>query len=176
MSCIPRLSSLSNKPGTRYVNDILRSTSSDVEQVIVEPDGRWSTPKNGENAPTADKGGSTHDDDELIEVTGPPNGIVKQERPTASPAFPREASTLSPAQSASRKRSAPHDVVDLTLSSDDDEPLLRPHKRRSVNGLGRNLVWEEPSHGGSFGNGTYNLPYLNQSSSTTPSRPGGYNF
>ncbi|KAJ5719564.1 hypothetical protein N7493_007142 [Penicillium malachiteum] len=120
----------------QYVDEILKSTGSDVDQVVVEPNGDWSQP---DNSNAVKLGGSTPntDDDDLIEISEPPLGPVKQESITSNvllertPAQSRETSTPSSAvRMSSKKRPAP--VIDLTASDDEDDidfpgpPLKRP--------------------------------------------------
>ncbi|KAI9368006.1 transport protein particle component-domain-containing protein [Aspergillus egyptiacus] len=119
----------------QYVDDILRSTPLDVEQVIIEPDGRWSNPKE-EVAVRPGNITPATDDDELIEIREPGVTPVKQESfPVLdslqrTPSRSREqSSTFS---TATNKRSAP--LIDLTGSDDDeDDSPVRPPKRPAVN-------------------------------------------
>jgi E3 SUMO-protein ligase PIAS1 len=121
-----------------------------VEQVTIEPDGRWLnlTPKTEKKE---DKSESFLDDDDGFEISevsvvgsGGGGGGRFMETPnrsaqsTGTPmtAASRESSTM-PRGSTSGKRPASQ-VIDLTLSSDEDEPLIRPAKRQNVsqNGYG----------------------------------------
>ncbi|KAL4989059.1 PINIT domain-containing protein [Aspergillus falconensis] len=116
----------------QYVDDILRSTPLDVEQVIIEPDGRWSNPKDEASATGPGTVTPATDDDELIEIREPGVTPVKQEhfppldlwRQTPAPSR-EQSSTWS-----SNKRPAP--VIDLTGSDDDDDSPIRPPKRQAV--------------------------------------------
>ncbi|KAE8339349.1 hypothetical protein BDV24DRAFT_152894 [Aspergillus arachidicola] len=135
----------------QYVDDILRSTSTDVEQVVVEPDGRWSNPR---VVDASEAGGVTpeSDDDDLIEIKELGNTPVKQESlPAASlslqrtPAQSREpSSTSSVARLSTNKRPAAQ-VIDLTGSDDDndDGSPVRPPKRPALNLLNRSLPRQE---------------------------------
>jgi E3 SUMO-protein ligase PIAS1 len=126
----------------RYVDDILQSTSSSIDQVTVEPDGVWSNPtdsdltKLGGMTPSSDD-----DDDDLIEITEPGLPSVKQE-----PGLPSIALERTPAQSQSREASTPSSVmrmsskkrpvsqvIDLTESGDEDESPAPPAKRFAPN-------------------------------------------
>ncbi|KAJ5715043.1 uncharacterized protein N7483_012224 [Penicillium malachiteum] len=121
----------------QYVDEILKSTESDVDQVVVEPNGDWSQPDNSNAAKLAGTTPTT-DDDDLIEISEPSLGTVKQEPITSNillertPAQSRETSTPSSAvRMSSKKRPAP--VIDLTASDDEDDinespgpPLKRP--------------------------------------------------
>ncbi|KAJ6024503.1 hypothetical protein N7540_005300 [Penicillium herquei] len=121
----------------QYVDEILKSTESEVDQVVVEPNGDWSQP---DNSNAAKLGGTTPttDDDDLIEISEPSLGTVKQEPITSNillertPAQSRETSTPSSAVRMSSKK-RPAAVIDLTASDDEDDvnespgpPLKRP--------------------------------------------------
>ncbi|KAL3431670.1 PINIT domain-containing protein [Aspergillus tetrazonus] len=138
----------------QYVDDILRSTPLDVEQVIIEPNGQWSTPK--DEAVTTGPGTFTPatDDDELVEIREPGVTPVKQENLPSldllrqTPATSREQSSTW----SSSKRPAP--VIDLTGSDDDDDSPIRPPKRQAVH-LHRPLPRQDPR---SSYTGGYPLP------------------
>lgn len=127
----------------RYVDDILRATSPDVEQVVIEPDGAWSSPNDADEVKLGGMTPATDDDDDdLIEITEPGASAVKQEpmptslmlerTPAQSQSQSREASTPSSAVRMSKKRSAAQ-VIDLTASDDeDDESPVPPAKRPAV--------------------------------------------
>ncbi|KAL4871963.1 hypothetical protein BDV12DRAFT_205454 [Aspergillus spectabilis] len=116
----------------QYVDDILHSTPLDVEQVLIEPDGQWSNPKD-EPALRPGRATPASDDDELIEIREPGVTPVKQEPLPVlellqqTPARSREQSSTW--STATNKRPAP--VIDLTGSDDDDSPI-RPPKRQAV--------------------------------------------
>ncbi|KAL9035327.1 MAG: hypothetical protein Q9214_006633 [Letrouitia sp. 1 TL-2023] len=122
-----------------YFNDILKSTPRDVDQVAIEPDGKWS--RISERSPTSEGGGFPNgDDDDLIEIKDMPRvAAVKSEAVSSAspfmrtpPASSREDSTSSTAPSSTGlKRSIGH-VVDLTTSSDEEEEPQRPPKRQSL--------------------------------------------
>ncbi|KAB8069798.1 PINIT domain-containing protein [Aspergillus leporis] len=172
----------------QYVDDILHSTSPDIEQVVIEPDGRWSNPKiddatgAGGVTPASDDGGS--DDDDLIEIKELGNTPVKQESlPTASlslqrtPAQSREpSSTSSVARMSTNKRPAAQ-VIDLTGSDDDngDDSPVRPPKRPALSLLNRSS--SRPGFPNSYKSGLVNgrsAPFAGQTSSESPSQSGGY--
>jgi E3 SUMO-protein ligase PIAS1 len=131
-----------------YVKDILEHTSKSLEAVTIEPNGRWLI-----KAPTDEKSGPSNgasfgdDDDDDFEISEV--SIVGGRRPetpnqpTPSLGTPvsagRDSASLGPRGlgSISQKRPASA-VVDLTLSSDEeDEPVRRPTKRQahSSNGV-----------------------------------------
>jgi E3 SUMO-protein ligase PIAS1 len=143
----------------KYFEEILETTSKDIEQVTIEPNGQWSVDRDDE-----DKGKSNHAkgearaawdddfDDDVVEVQDSPpkshtNG-VKHEFLAASPMGPpgfsfntpplssREASVArsnaSTQRPAGNKRAASA-VIDLTLDDDDDEEQPpRPAKRQTT--------------------------------------------
>jgi E3 SUMO-protein ligase PIAS1 len=130
----------------QYVDDILKSTSSDIDQVTVEPDGVWSKPsdsdatKLGGMTPTSDD-----DDDDLIEINEPGIPAVKQEpgapnialerTPAQSQSQSREASTPSSAMRMSSKKRSIAQVIDLTESGDEDEESPVPPPKRPATSL-----------------------------------------
>ncbi|KAL4926529.1 PINIT domain-containing protein [Aspergillus undulatus] len=140
----------------QYVDDILHSTPVDVEQVTIEPDGRWSNPKDETATTGADSATPATDDDDLIEIREPGVTPVKQESLPAldvvqqTPARSREPSSTW----STNKRPAP--VIDLTVSDDDDgdDSPVRPPKRQAVN-LPRPLPRQD--HRGPY-RGSYPLP------------------
>ncbi|KAL8737941.1 MAG: hypothetical protein Q9181_001204 [Wetmoreana brouardii] len=118
----------------QYVGSILMSTPKSVDQVTVEPDGKWSQIAEAE---TLHKGGqdSSDDDEDLVEIKDPPRlAAVKNETingrssmmtpPTSS----REQSSSSVHAAAKRSMSA---VIDLT-SDDDEEETRRSSKRPAM--------------------------------------------
>ncbi|KAL9079722.1 MAG: hypothetical protein Q9157_001395 [Trypethelium eluteriae] len=128
----------------QYVQDILARTSAD--QVTIEPDGKWS-----EGDTSADQQGngqnqqSDDSDEDLIDITDTRVSQVKREEPVSAnpfsvtaqtpPLTSREASSAPHSNSNKRKR---QEVIDLTLSEEeDDEPPHRPSKRHAP-GTGAN--------------------------------------
>lgn len=127
----------------RYVDDILQSTSSHIDQVTIEPDGVWSTHTDSDETHL---GGATpasdDDDDDLIEITEPGLPSVKQEPGNHDCGLPSIALERTPAHSKSREASTPSSVVrqsnkkrpvsqviDLTESGDEDDSPAPPAKR-----------------------------------------------
>ncbi|KAI0603404.1 PINIT domain-containing protein [Biscogniauxia sp. FL1348] len=130
-----------------YVKDILENTSSSLEHITIEPDGRWRI-QGAENEPKRSRHSgvsSKIDDDDDISIVsdsqsfsgGPKstysgvNAYSTPNRSVYSAGTPtgnsREASVP---KTGNNKRTA--EVIDLTLSSDeeDDEPIIRPTKRQ----------------------------------------------
>ena len=132
----------------QFFQDILNNTKSDVEQVSIEPDGRWhlikeaspeiSKPKQAVKQSCQDD----NDDDDLIEITEiePPSAcrMPSNTTPTSGNAFaipPTEPAGSSPIPVSgpmSKKRPRDESVIDLTLSDDDDEPPPSRIKRPSL--------------------------------------------
>ncbi|KAE8348184.1 PINIT domain-containing protein [Aspergillus coremiiformis] len=167
----------------QYVDDILHSTSPDIEQVVIEPDGKWSNPKVDE---ASEAGGVTpeSDDDDLIEIKELGNTPVKQESLPATslslhrtPAQSREPSSTSSAARLSTNKRPAAQVIDLTGSDDDndDDFPVRPSKRPVLNLLGRSLSRQEFHNSNNSGlvNGRA-APLANQTCSESPSQPSGY--
>ncbi|GAD99330.1 MIZ zinc finger protein [Paecilomyces variotii No. 5] len=146
----------------QYVDDILRSTPAEVDQVIVEPTGQWSNPKD-EGQPQNGGGvtPTTDDEDDLIEIKEPPAVPLKQEPLPVhitlqrTPAQSREPSTTSSAtRPSSNKRSAAQ-VIDLTASDDEDTPPRQP-KRQALSLPGQLFPQHrlQGSYSHTSGNGT----------------------
>ena len=118
---------------TRYVSSILESTRPGVDQVTIEPDGKWvpvsSTPTTRRNETR-----NAEVDDDIIEITGQASRGTAP-LPTPSSQTPvlssREASINSASRSSGTKRSYSA-VIDLTMSSDEDEAMPRDTKRHSI--------------------------------------------
>lgn len=149
---------------SRYVRDILKNTPRSFDQVTIEPSGAWSTAAKtetpGNDRPSVDF--DSDDDDELIElredrVTALKNGGSVSASQPATPAistpgsssFYREPSAApSSIRRPSSKRPA-SEVVDLTLSDDDEEPV-RPVKRQYLPASG---LFEQMHHPPLYGSG-----------------------
>ncbi|KAJ5180361.1 hypothetical protein N7492_003571 [Penicillium capsulatum] len=119
----------------QYVDEILRVTSVDQEQVVVQPDGEWSAAERpGNVTPGAD--GDSDDDDDLIQISEPIVSAVKQEAiPTnillqRTPVQSREASTPSSAARPSSKKRPASQVIDLTNSDDEEDQSPAPLPKR----------------------------------------------
>lgn len=125
----------------RYVLDILTNTPKDLEQVTIEPDGKWSTPtpQSETRRQSSQHEASLLDDDDLIlgqvnsRTTSTP---IRSGYSYNTPAQDsREASSM-PRSGTSSKRPAA-EVIDLTLSDDEDNPP-RPTKRQNTSNIGYN--------------------------------------
>ncbi|CAL3965913.1 hypothetical protein PZA11_002731 [Diplocarpon coronariae] len=124
-----------------YVRDILKNTSKSIDQVIIQPDGKWelNDKKNEKmHAPSSRTNGVASDsDDDLIEITKE-GGSVRMGAPQSSKLLNGISSHQSREQSSARDSTASTSskrpisaVIDLTSSGDEDEiPIARLPKRQ----------------------------------------------
>ncbi|GAP88522.2 putative zinc finger domain-containing MIZ-type [Rosellinia necatrix] len=133
-----------------YARDILDKTADSVDQVTIEPDGRWTTQLN-EAAPKKSRVSSANTnidiDDDISVVTdnatystggygGTPQPFSTPNR-TFGGRTPSSREPSGAPRSGSKKRPAA-EVIDLTLSSDEDDvPITRPLKKQNM-GHGHN--------------------------------------
>jgi E3 SUMO-protein ligase PIAS1 len=154
-----------------------------VEQVIIEPDGKWSSPKEDEFKGAGGVTPATEDEDELIEIKEPGFVHVKQESLSASvlslertPAQSREPSATSSAARLSTNKRPAAQVIDLTGSDDDgDLSPVRPAKRLASNAPHR--AYARPTFRNSFSSGLVNggnFSFTNQTNSESPRHIGGF--
>lgn len=120
----------------RYVRDILDRTAQNVEQVDIEPNGQWKAHGSVEEEvePEPQHEALAIDDDDLVisEIsyvgnrgTNTPNTLAPTtSTPTPVTAASREGSSMP--RSGGNKRA--YEVIDLTLS-EDDEPPEPPRKK-----------------------------------------------
>ncbi|KAF2421259.1 hypothetical protein EJ08DRAFT_653500 [Tothia fuscella] len=115
----------------QYVQEILQSTSRNTEQVMIEPNGNWSTndPKNtSTNGTNPSPDGDESDD--LVEIVETSRPSVKVEAPNTpfsmnmTPPVPSPGWVASAPLSRGTKRTS--EVIDLTLDDDDEPPAKRP--------------------------------------------------
>ena len=123
-----------------YMQDILKSTSKNTEEVTIEPDGRWHLGK-GAETPVANGNSNSNptpsddgDSDDMLEIIENPTtqSLKREHQPMAltpssvrtpplnSRDESRAPSTASGTASRSNKRPA-SEVIDLTFSDDDDD-------------------------------------------------------
>lgn len=128
------------KMDSRYVADILKSTPKSVDQVTIEPNGHWSQALGAAPSPTLTNGHTRSDwDDDLVEIQDLPRVASVKTEITREPGLMRTPPISSREQSASsltlplsnKKRSVGH-IVDLTLSSDEDDEPPRGPKRQII--------------------------------------------
>ncbi|KAL8674619.1 MAG: hypothetical protein Q9168_000994 [Polycauliona sp. 1 TL-2023] len=148
-----------------YVDDILKSTPKYIDQVTVEPDGKWSRIAEP-NPPSRAKHSSSSEDEDLVEIQDPPritavknettNGSISMRTP---PTSSREQSATSsvPPPSIGTKRSASA-FIDLT-SDDEDEGDQRYAKKPAMPAYLNTPTYSSPGNGlGSFGPYSGNPP------------------
>ena len=119
------------------MNDILQSTPKSVDQVVIEPDGKWSqnalpvSPRRTSSSQPQNGGGDDNDGDDdidIIEIQDVRLTSLKTEHASMTASGPKTPATKSREPSTSRSSTAKRPVIDLTLSDDDDAPP-RPPKR-----------------------------------------------
>jgi E3 SUMO-protein ligase PIAS1 len=117
------------------VNDILQSTPKSVDQVTIEPDGKWSqntlpiSPGQIEGSHPQ----NSDDDDDIIEIQDMRLSSLKSEYIPTPTSGPKTPSTNSREPSTSRSSASKRPVIDLTLSDDDEPP--RPSKRTMISSV-----------------------------------------
>jgi E3 SUMO-protein ligase PIAS1 len=129
---------------TRYVKDILRNTSKSVDQVTIQPNGKWELHVRPEPVSKSNGVASSDDDDDLIEITK--NGETVQMSTPRTYGTPAAAAVPSTREASSSSYAAPRSqgssstkrpiaaVIDLTSSGDEDEePFARQPKRQYTN-------------------------------------------
>lgn len=127
-----------------YAREILEQTSESEEQVTIEPDGSW-RPQSSDQGQRSngynDYSAKVEDDDDLLIISNAPSysGGFSDSFGTPMRHLATDSSTpnggsrepvAQPRSVGGTKRTA--EVIDLTFSSDDDEPVLRPAKRQNV--------------------------------------------
>lgn len=131
-----------------------------MDQVNIEPNGKWSATAAVKPSPRPSNGRASSDaEDDLIEIQDAPQlASVKSEisrelgMMRTPPISSREQSTSSAAPPSGSKKRLAGQVVDLTNSSDEDEEPIRAPKRHATQ---------------SFSNGLSSIPGLE----TMPMRP-----
>ena len=124
------------------MDDILKSTAKLFDQVTVEPDGKWSRISDG--GPAASGIGrndekTSSDDEDLVEIKDLSRpSMIKNEGVSGfsamktPPMSSREQSSSSVAPSTAGTKRPIGQVVDLTLSSDEEEELQRTRKKTTI--------------------------------------------
>ncbi|KAK2628582.1 hypothetical protein QTJ16_001685 [Diplocarpon rosae] len=131
-----------------YVRDILKNTSKSIDQVIIQPDGKWElNDKKKEKVPAQSSqtnGVASDSDDDLIEITKEGDSL-RTSAPQPSNLQHGISSHQSREQSSARESTGStcgkrpiSAVIDLTSSGDeDDTPISRLPKRQfNSNGYG----------------------------------------
>lgn len=140
------------------MKNILESTSQAVDQVTIEPDGRWSD-KVATSSPSGVKGvrndQDDDEDDDLLEIRSSRVNELRNGAPTRPPsatgsyASPHIAETM-PSKPTGQKRSQ-EQVIDLTGSDDESQtPLSAKRPRMSLNVVKNGAL---PSNNGVGGGG-----------------------
>jgi E3 SUMO-protein ligase PIAS1 len=128
----------------QYVNDILNLTPKGVEAVTLEPNGTWHIESQADNS-TGRKSNPTpsddEEDDDLVEI-GNGSGFRPPKLETLTPHSVRtpplssreESSAPSASRPSATSNKRPRDVIDLTLSEDEDDgqPAPKVHRPSSV--------------------------------------------
>lgn len=132
--------SFSNLVVDQYVQDILGTTSKSVDQVTIEPDGTWKQGAMAEESrnsstSTKRKAAEAFDFEDLVEITDHKSNGAKKDisaTPLSYLTTPsREPSMAASTTGISGAKRQQAQVVDLTLS-DDDEPIAPSVKRQSL--------------------------------------------
>ena len=121
------------------MKDILKHTSRSVDQVTIQPDGKWELHTKIEPSRKSN-GFASSDDDDLVEITESGDSVkISTPRSYSTPlgGMPPRAHEQAPSSAAPRGSSSTSNkrpiaaVIDLTSSGDeDDQPLVRAPKRQ----------------------------------------------
>lgn len=122
-----------------YVGEILENTSESTEQVTIEPDGQWKTQSAGEPEPPKARKRSSlgtatariiDDDDDVVALDDISVPSARQaQTPIHSMLSTPAPASANGSASGSRKRTS--EVIDLTLSDDDDMPARAPKRQNA---------------------------------------------
>ena len=119
------------------MQEILTQTDKSVDQVTIEPNGTWAAPGAKNEPKAATKGANLYSIDDLEVVAFPgPDTLSTPTRMHAPISVTGTPTTISrdssaPARSGSKR---PADVIDLTLSDEEDRPVKRTNL--GANGYG----------------------------------------
>lgn len=119
----------------RYFDDILKLTPKTVDSVTIDVDGKWSVAAESSNSPFPD---DSDDEDckEVVQIldsysSARPRHSLAASTITPTPSNGRQTPSVRPNGGSSTKRPISQ-VIDLTLSDDEDEAPVRPAKRHSA--------------------------------------------
>lgn len=119
------------------MNDVLAKTPQDMEQVTIEPDGKWSQISEPDVTPnSSSKQTVSADDDELIEIRDMPRVVsVSNGYPRLTSNSPHDISREQTASSltvstGSSKRSLP--VIDISSDEEDGEQRRGPKRQHQL--------------------------------------------
>jgi E3 SUMO-protein ligase PIAS1 len=133
-----------------YVDGILKSSSSNTEQVTIEPNGAWHLQKQAEapRRPYSNPTPENDDDGDLIEIQDDKIPSLKAD-PRASmfggtpPMSSREPSSVASVPRSNKRPAS--EVIDLTISDDDEEPPQKMIKKHSMSSLSGADPYRAPS-------------------------------
>lgn len=138
--CCNRSAPWENLVFDQYFDDILRNVSNNVDQVTVDPDGKWhigdtQKPNNqqGQNQDSDDD--DDDDDNDLVMLPDPRSSsrdFIRTPNMAGSPSFsgPSTMTSTAPYSAGKRKHA---ETIDLTIDdSDDDQPPRPPPKRSNT--------------------------------------------
>jgi E3 SUMO-protein ligase PIAS1 len=122
----------------------LKGTSKSVDQVTIQPDGKWVlNNKKEQPAPTSRMNGVASDsDDDIVEITKSGDSVrmgtpLAYRNPMVAPSQSREPSGPPKSQGSTSGKRPISAVIDLTSSGDeDDEPVRAPKRQFGTNGYG----------------------------------------
>ncbi|MCJ1347544.1 SUMO ligase siz1 [Peltigera leucophlebia] len=121
----------------QYVNDVLANTPQDMEQVTIEPDGKWSQISEPDVTPnTSSNQTVSADDDELIEIRDMPRVVsVSNGYPHLTSNSPQNISTEPPTASlivptGGAKRS--HLIIDISSDEEGGEQRRGPKRQHQL--------------------------------------------
>lgn len=128
-----------------------------MEQVIIEPNGKWSLNSKPESSPKSNgASSSTDEDDDLVEIKDVRVATLKEEAPhtpivmsRTPPSSSREPSTASAGLRSTNGKRPIGQVIDLTFSDDDDDEPPRAAKRH-ISHSGSNGVMDAGSRYGAI--------------------------
>ncbi len=128
-----------------------------MEQVIIEPNGKWSLNSKPESSPKSNgASSSTDEDDDLVEIKDIRVATLKEEAPhtpivmsRTPPSSSREPSTASAGLRSTNGKRPIGQVIDLTFSDDDDDEPPRAAKRH-ISHSGSNGVMDAGSRYGAI--------------------------
>lgn len=122
-----------------YVKDILENTPKSLEAVTIETDGQWTMKTEPDESPIPRPQGAVgelygdDEDDDDIEISEisfiPGRSFDSPRRLTSMSGTPTSSVSRANGVNGNNKRPAP--VIDLTLSSDDEDEPVRPAKRQN---------------------------------------------
>lgn len=120
------------------MDDVLKSTGTAVEQIIIEPDGKWAVNSKPDTSPKPNGASSgTDDDEDLVEIKDMRVASLKEEVPytplamsRTPPSSSREPSIVSGSMRSSNNKRPIGQVIDLTFSDDDEDEPPRAAKRQ----------------------------------------------